>query len=423
MEEKFLHYTWKYRLFEQGNLFTTTGKKIELIKIGEHNLQSGPDFFNAQLKIDGELWAGNLEIHVNSSEWNQHGHQHDEAYDNVILHVVYEHDEEVMNARNETIPTLELKGLIPLSHFQRYQGLNASQAEIACGKQVMSPPKELLGAWFERLATERLEEKTKLMEEILVRTKNDWDETLYLSLARNFGFKTNALPFYMLAKSVSLKILLKYADDPEKTEALLFGQAGMLEEQLAEKYPRRLQNEYEFLKNKYALLPLKKSIWKFGRMRPANFPGIRIAQFAALVKNFGGLFSKLKTLHSTAELETLFNAEPSDFWKNHYSFQQLSPLRSKKLGYEGIRNIAINTIVPILFLYGRKTQLECFCEKAIQLLEDLESEQNNVTRIFKSNGLEIRNAKESQALVQLKRNYCEKKQCLSCQIGYHILKS
>ncbi|MBC7861379.1 MAG: DUF2851 family protein [Bacteroidia bacterium] len=421
MEENFLHYTWKYKLFSQQILFTTNGEKIELIKPGEHNHQSGPDFFNARLKIGGTDWTGNLEIHINSSDWNLHKHQFDKAYDNVILHVVYEHDEEVKNSLHKTIPTLELKGLIPLENFKKYEQLRRNEKGVPCGKQVATPPAPLLHVWFERLVTERLEEKTTVLEEILEETKSDWEETFYRALAKNFGFKTNALPFYLLAKSLPLKVLLKHADDGVQTEALLFGQAGFLQEHLSEKYAQKLQNEYEFLKNKYSLRPIQKTIWKTGRMRPANLPAIRIAQFAALVKNLNGLFSKVKEIENVNELSEIFNSEPAPFWKDHYSFVTNSLPRSKKLGHEAIENIAINTIVPLVFLYGKKTDNEKYFARAQEILEQLQTENNVIVREFNLLGLNSVTALESQAMIQLKNNYCSKKACLNCRIGYHIL--
>lgn len=423
MDEIFLHYTWKYRLFESSKLLTTKGLQIELIKTGEHNHQSGPDFFNSHLKIDGITWVGNLEIHVNSSHWNLHKHQFDSAYNNVVLHVVYEHDAEIKNLLGQTIPTLELKGLIPLAQFQRYSQLKESKTSIACGTQISSLPSSLMFSWLQRLAIDRLEEKTKVISEILLDSNNDWDETFYKLLAKNFGFKINSFPFYLLAKNLPLKILLKHANNQIQIEALLFGQAGMLQAHLSDKYFQKLQNEYEFLKNKYSLIASEKAMWKFSRMRPANFPTVRIAQFASVIKNFNGLFSKIKDIKTLSLLDEVFNTEPAEFWKNHYLFEKKSITRSKKLGHIGIQNIAINTIVPLLFLYGKITHQERYSLKATMLLEELEAEENKIVKEYNLHGLNATSSLESQAMIQLKNNYCNKQKCLQCTVGYFILKS
>lgn len=421
MEEKFLHYTWKYKLFNQLELFTVKGEKIEVLHPGEHNHQSGPDFFNALIRINGTLWAGNLEIHVRSSDWNAHRHQEDKAYDNIILHVVYEHNQDILNSKKETIPTLELKNLIPAENFSRYSLLRNSKEEIACGREAGKVPAIILETWYERLMAERLEAKTGSIQEIMRETKNDLEESFYRSLAKNFGFKTNALPFYLLAKNLPLKILLRHADNPLQTEALLFGQAGLLEGFFEEKYPQQLQNEYEFLRTKYTLVSLDKTLWKTGGMRPQNFPAVRIAQFASLIKKLGGLFHRLKEEPTLKELDKLLGVEPSAYWKDHYSLGIPSPPRSKKLGFDGLQNIAINTIAPFLFLYGKIAADDSYTAKAMKLLQELQAENNAVVRRFAAPGLKAQNALQSQALLQLKMNYCDRKKCLDCRIGYTVL--
>ncbi|HEY1038051.1 MAG TPA: DUF2851 family protein [Bacteroidia bacterium] len=421
MNEDFLHYVWKYGLFDQNNLKSACGKEIRILKCGDHNFDSGPDFFNAQVWIDGTLLAGNVEIHTNTSDWNKHLHQSDKTYNNVILHVVLNDDKEIKNERSELMPTLELKFRIFPNVQRNYELLNTSKKSIACSGMLSDVPEHTTAIWLQRMAIERLEEKTAFVEQLYLQNKKDWLETFYQLLARNFGFKTNGDAFYLLAKQLPLQIIGKHRNDLFQLESLLFGQAGLLDDQLEEPYAQKLQNEYTFLRKKYSLVPLQKENWKYLRMRPVNFPTIRIAQFAALLHTSSYLFSRILENSSVAEIRQLFSAKASSFWDTHYSFTSPSKKMAKEIGETATANILINTVAPLLFTYGRIKQDEKYTEKAIDLLNDLEPENNKITREYSQAGLIPKNAAESQGMLNLNKNYSLKSGCLKCSIGNSLL--
>ncbi|MBL7792869.1 MAG: DUF2851 family protein [Saprospiraceae bacterium] len=422
MKEDFLHYLWRTRRFDLSDLYATDGRPLLIVEPGEYNRHAGPDFLHARVRIDDTLWAGNVEMHLRASEWLQHGHQHDAAYDNVILHVVLEEDKPIFRANGERIACLELKRRIPPRLSGTYLQLLHAENWIPCQRHFGEVDNTTKMLWLDRLLVERLEEKTERLAARLEAATYDWEEVFYQSLAANFGTNINAAPFDVLARSLPLKLLSKHRNSLLQIEALIFGQAGMLDETFADEYPRRLSEEYRFLKKKYKLTPIEPAMWKFLRLRPANFPTVRLAQLSALL--FGGehLFSKTLAAADFREIERLFNLRVSLYWLDHYVFDKPSIRRPKPLGHDAIHLITANTIVPFLFLYGAHKHEERYKEKALQLLEALPAEANHVMDGWKKLDCIARNAYQSQALLQLKQKYCDRKRCLECAIGNAIMK-
>jgi len=422
MQEEFLWHIWKFRLFDNNDLKTTDGEPLQILKVGEHNTNSGPDFFNARIKVGTTTWAGNVEIHANASGWKKHLHQNDKAFDNIILHVVYEADEKLFRKSGEEIPTLELKNKIPQNIYGKYLQFKSSKDWIPCEKQIFSVDKFTVNNWLDRLLAERLERKSKAIIDSLKQNKNNWEETFYQMLARNFGQKINSEPFERLAKSLPVSVLAKHKNSLQQIEALLFGTAGMLEKNLKDDYLKGLQKEFTFLKSKFQLKPIDSSLWKFMRLHPPNFPTIRISQFANLIHKSSHLFSKILEVTSLKQITALLETESSEYWKMHYRFGKPSPERKKTLGKNSIHGIIINTVVPFLFIYGKEKREEKFCSRSLSLLEKLEAENNSITEKWKAIGIPSKNSYETQALLQLKNEYCSKKRCLECAIGNALLK-
>lgn len=421
--EDFLHYIWTYKLFNTKELKTVQNENVTIIKSGQHNTDAGPDFFNAQIKLDKTLWAGNVEIHIHSSDWDKHHHEKDNAYNNVILHVVYQHDKEITNSNGHAIPTLELKNLIDLKLVSNYQQLISSKNWIPCSNQIATVDTFVLNNWMERLVFERLERKSLEITQTLLLNKNDWEETFYQVLFKYFGLKINSTPFLLLAKSTSLKVIEKHKTI-FSVEALLFGQAGFLDENIDDEYYKRLKKEYQFIISKFSLSPMDKSLWKFLRLRPANFPTIRIAQLANLLAHEPRLFSKILAVNSLKELNKMFELCASKYWDNHYQFgvEQLKNME-KRTGKLMIESLIINVVVPILFVYATTTQNEELKNKAIQFLEQLNAENNSIIDNFEFYGVEAKSALQSQALIELKTMYCSQKKCLTCSVGNNLIKS
>ncbi|HSV87377.1 MAG TPA: DUF2851 family protein, partial [Bacteroidales bacterium] len=341
MKEEFLHYLWKYRLFNSNQLTTTTGEPVQVVHPGHENSDSGPDFTAAKIRIGETLWAGHVELHVRSSQWEQHGHHKDAAYGNVILHVVYEHDREIFDRHCNAIPVLEAKGKFREELLTAYQGLLSSKAWIPCQGIPNAIDREILGLWLNRLLVERLERKSAEVLQYFEYFKNDWDQTLYFLLARNFGFKTNATAFSLLAQRTPLKTLLRCRNNLFAIEALLFGQSGLISEKSQDDYPRSMLQEYNHLKRKYNLESVSPHLWKFARLRPTGFPTIRIAQFASLIYKSQQLFRTLIESDSTDKIRSLLKVETSPYWAYHYIFDKKTPFKPKVLGSDAINNIII----------------------------------------------------------------------------------
>jgi hypothetical protein len=422
MSEDFLHYVWKFGLFNVSDLNVETGEPIEIIHKGMHNSDSGPDFQNSVIKIGGTTWAGNVEIHVNASDWIKHNHSCDKAYDNVILHVVFNHDTEIKRSSGEVIPALELSRRIYENIYNNYLELLRNKKVIPCGYDIKSVDDTIKTHWLERMLIERLLRKSDEILNQIELTNGNWSEIFYRKLAWNFGFKINADPFELLSKSLPYSILAKHADQLLQLEALLFGQAGMLNEDFTQEYPLKLKKEYNVLKSKYNLSPIEKHRWKFLRLRPVNFPTIRIAQFAALMKNSEHLFSKILQEDNIENINSFFQSDVSSYWQNHFVFEKSSSSSAKKLGKPSVENILINTVAPIVFAYGRYNNSENLKEKAITLLDKIPFEKNNITNLWNEVGFSAANAAHSQALIELKNNYCNFKRCLACAIGNKILR-
>ncbi len=420
MNEEFLHYLWKHRLLEP-ELRTVSGEPLTIIHPGEHNKDGGPDFFNARLKINGTTWAGNVEIHVRSSAWYKHRHQHDPSYDNVILHIVYENDVDVKRRSEEKIPTLVMKGHFPGYIWERYRDFQENMHWIPCEAVINDADPYILEQWIPSLAVERLEEKILPMRRGLEETKFDWEETFYRNLAASFGFRINAHPFGLLARSLPWKLLQKHRTSLFQLEALVFGQAGLLGRDFMEDYPRLLQQEYRFLKEKYGLNEIPGSLWKSLRLRPSNFPAVRLAQFACLIWSSKDLFNSVLRSTDSREMNDLFGVQASGYWDTHFLFGKMSIPKPKFLGIDSIRLLTVNFVVPFLFLYGDAKGIPSFKEKGIAFLEDLPPENNAVINHWMETGLFSQNAMYTQALLQLKSHYCDKKRCLECRIGNQLL--
>lgn len=421
--EEFLQYIWENRLFIDENLQTVKGERLEIINLGKRNTDSGPDFFNARIKIDDTIWVGNIEIHKNSGDWFRHNHQTDKAYSNVILHVVENYDQPVMRSISEEIPTLILR--YPVQLKTNYQNLLDAKTWIACQNQFHKINPILLQLGFNRLMIERLEDKTSEILTKLQSKNNDWNATFYQMLARMFGFKVNAVPFELLAKSLPLEILAKHKSSLFQLEALLFGNSGLLNDQLlGDDYYLNLRKEYSFLYKKYQLKGIESHLWKFMRLRPGNFPTIRISQFAALIHRSHGLFSKITEIENLEELRQLFKVEASEYWNSHYSFNKTTPRNGvKELGDSSINTLIINIVIPFLFVYGEKQNKEVLKNRSLEFLEQFPAEGNSIIERWEQLGVGARSAFESQALLQLKNRYCEPKKCLNCQIGVKLIKS
>lgn len=419
MKESILHYVWQNKLFVSQEIKTTDGERVEIIDVGRINTDAGPDFFNAKIKIGDTLWAGNVEIHTASSEWNKHNHQQDKAYDSVILHVVLQADSDVYRIDGTKIPQLELK--FPQQIETNYELLFSQQKWIPCADKIDQVPSIVIQSWKNALLTERLEQKMSAIESLLDENNRHWEEAFYITLARSFGFGTNSQAFESLAKSLPLSVLGKHKDQLFQLEALLFGQAGLLDLETYDDYSANLKKEYEFLRAKYELNPLEKSQWKLLRLRPDNFPHVRIAQFAALIHSSTKLFSKITENPNLAYIRTLFAYETSTYWKANYLFGRESKVRTKRLGEQSINGLIINTVVPFLFCYADQKKNDDLKDRALQILEQLESEQNAIITGWRSLGLHVDNAFDSQSLLQLKKSYCDEKKCLRCRIGHKIL--
>lgn len=419
MKESILHYVWQHKLFTAHNISTTIGEKVEVIDVGRYNPDAGPDFFNAKIKIGNTIWAGNIEIHTRSTDWNRHKHQSDKAYNNVILHVVKQADADIYRIDGELIPQLELA--YPKHIEINYEQLIREQKWVPCETKIDSVPGIFIQSWKNTLLTERLEQKMGAIECLLTENNQHWEDAFYITLARNFGFGTNSQAFEMLAKSIPLSALGKHKDQLFQLEAILFGQAGLLKENTSDEYAGKLKQEYDFLRSKFALHPMDSSLWKLLRLRPDNFPHIRIAQFAGLIHSSSKLFSKIVENTDIDYLRGLFVCEQSTYWQTHYSFGHESPMRNKKLGAQSINTILINTVVPFLFCYGQQKNRQELKDKALQILEQIPSERNSIVRNWQKIGLRSESAYDTQALLQLKKQYCDPKKCLQCRIGHKVL--
>lgn len=407
------------------DLSTTDGRPLSVRRAGDLNRDAGPDFFNAQITLDGVDWAGNIEVHLRSSDWNAHRHSQDPAYNNVILHVVYEHDVEIHLQNGMVPPTLELRRFVHPALVANYDYLMepATDDSIPCARRLPQVPAFIVNSYLERLVVERIETKSQVVRRLLDESRGSWEQTCYWLLAHYFGGKVNALPFELLAKATDQRLLARWKDNPRRVEALLMGQAGLLEGYFEDDYPRLLQADYEALQAGASLKPISGFLWRFFRLRPSAFPTIRISQFAHLVSLSSNLFSTLLETHDADRLEKLFDCQAADYWNNHYRFDQATARSSvKRLGRMQAHLLIINAWVPLLFVYGEVRGQQQYKEQAVAILEQLPPEDNAILRCFRAAGLTAANAAQSQALIQLRNNYCTSRQCLNCRIGHSVIK-
>jgi len=421
--EDFLHYVWKFRLFDYRQLQTTTGEPLEIISVGQHNTHAGPDFQNARIRIGHTLWAGNVEIHLTAADWRKHSHTIDGAYHNVILHVVYHQNETIVLPDGRVLPALELKDRInPDLHLRYHQLINGHQQIIPCEGSIHAVNKLTVQNWLTRVLVERLENKAATVLSALDVNQGDWEENFYQFLAAGFGFKVNALPFELLTRSLPQKILARHKGNPLQIEALIFGQAGLLNGEFTDAYPNALKTEYLFLRQKYSLVPIEGHLWKFLRLRPQNFPTIRLAQFAALIVQSSHLFSKILKIDNVRNLSELFSdGHVNGYWNTHYRFDAAVKPMSASLGKASINGLLLNVVATFLFGYGNRLQLQEYITRSLQLLEELQPERNHIVTEFELLGVKAKTAFESQALLELKNKYCNFKKCLQCGIGNQIL--
>ncbi len=416
--EQFLQYVWFGRHFAPIQT-TTDGLPVEIIDTGQRNTDAGPDVFNAKVKIGDTLWAGNVEFHRRTSDWLRHGHTDDRAYNSVVLHVVCEADRTITRADGQPIPQLVLKFAPEL--VESYERLVNDTRFVRCADRLKQVSEAEKTAWLDRLLAERLEQKTHTIEALLQQTTNDWDEAFYIVLARNFGFSTNALAFELLAKSLPLAVIGKHRNDPMQIEALLFGQAGLLEGTPKDDYQEKLQREYHFLKSKFGLKPIDSALWKFLRLRPANFPTIRLSQFGNLAYRSHRLFSQIVETEENETLRRLFECEATDYWQTHYQFGTESAKRTKRLSDQSIDILLTNTVAPFLFCYGKSHNDDRLVQRAIDLLTALPAERNRIVDEFAAAGVVAQSAADTQAIVQLKRAYCDTRNCLRCRFAHLTL--
>ncbi|WP_111709284.1 DUF2851 family protein [Lutibacter citreus] len=423
MNENLLHFIWKLRLFPNENIFTTKGERIRIISNGIHNLNSGPDFFNSKIEINNQVWAGNVEIHIHSSDWYQHNHELDSNYDSVILHVVWEHDVEIFRKSNEKIPTLELKNLISSELLNKYYKLmNDKKKWINCENEIGSIDSFVLKNWTERLFIDRLELKSKLVLELLKSNNNHWEATLFKLLAKGFGLKVNGESFLNFANSFDFNIIRKLFGNQEQLEALFFGQAALLSKECESHYYSKLKNEYDYLKTKFNLNPIAITQIQFFRLRPSNFPSIRLSQLVSLYSVHQNLFSKIIAAETLNEFYDLFEVKTLPFWETHYTFETESKKSTKKLTKSFIDLLIINTIIPLKFVYLKSMGKSDF-NSLLELMEQIKPEKNTIISNFEMLKIKSENAFTTQALLHLKKEYCNKNLCLNCAIGTNLLKN
>ena len=423
MKEKLLHFIWKLKLFSSKKLVGTCNETIHIISTGIENLDTGPDFLNSKIEINNQLWAGNVEIHINSSDWYEHNHQMDENYDSVILHVVWNHDVEVHRKSNQSITTLELKNFISKDLLINYDQLFSKNKHwINCEKDINKVDSFIFKNWIERLFFERLEQKGTLINKVFEETNSNWEATLFVLIAKNFGLKTNAEAFLAVALSFDFSILRKVSQHQNQLEALLFGQSGLLSVIKESEYHNQLRVEYHYLQNKFNLQPILKNEIQFFRLRPNNFPTIRLSQLASLYNIHQNLFSKLIEFETLNEFYSLFSIETSPFWKTHFTFEKESKKSLKKLTKNFVDLLLINTIIPLKFMYLKSLGKTDF-SSVLSIIEQIKPEKNTIISNFYNLKIEAVNAFETQALLQLKNEYCSKQHCLRCSVGKELLKS
>ncbi|HYG01144.1 MAG TPA: DUF2851 family protein [Chryseosolibacter sp.] len=424
MQESLLHYIWQLQYFDYTDLKSVSGEPIQVLHPGYRNTHAGPDFSNARIRIGEIEWIGNVEIHISSSGWHDHKHHHDPAYENVIVHVVWENDLNVNRRDGSSIPTVELKTRVSQHLLLRYNNLVLNPETIPCASSILEVKELTRLSMFDRALMFRLESKAENVYQMLKLNHHDWEETTYQLLCRNFGFKINSDPFTMLAKSLPYKILRKHADKPLQVEALLFGQAGFLEDEHVDEYSQNLQREFSVLNRKFSLLErrLNKAQWKLLRLRPANFPTIRLAQLSSFIASQQNIYSAFISAEGYADLAALLNIETSEYWKNHYLFGRRVKGTVPSMGKMSIDNIIINTVIPLLVATGKMRDDQMFVDKAVSILQSVSSEENVIIKKWNTLGIKSKAAADSQGLLELYNNFCLRKRCLDCNIGSALIR-
>lgn len=419
--EKLMQYVWKHRLWRSEDMVTNTGKKVRVVDPGLLNTDAGPDFFNAKIEIDGHMWVGNVEMHYRATDWKRHRHDSDKAYDSVILHVVAKDDAPVRRTNGELIPQVVLE--VSPQFNADYASLVGATIEVPCATKIKQVPHLTIVEWVEGLAFERLHGKVERIHQLLDSFNGSWEDVCYVTLARNFGFGINNDAFERLARRTPLRLLGKHSDSVLQIEALLFGQAGMLDAQKPgmDSYYNQLCTEYAFLSNKFQLTPMEKESWKLFRIRPQNFPYRRIAMLAQFIEGGFRMMNRILEAEGEKEMHALFELELSGYWTKHYTFGKPNERATATLSRSSIDIILINTVAPLLYAYGELTGNYEMTDKAIKLLEDLRAESNSIVSHFVAYGIDCPDALTSQALVQLKREYCDARKCIYCKIGHHLL--
>ena len=420
MKEDFSHYIWRYKKFDFRSLQTSSGEKLTIENVGSYLENAGPDFFNGQITIEGQKWAGNIELHLKSSDWYLHHHEKDTAYENVILHVVWEHDVDIFRKNNVEIPVLILKDYVSEDFIANFQKLTTPKSWIYCENQIQTVDDFTYSNWLERLFIERLERKQKPIEELFQKLNKDWEAVLFCLLAKNFGLNTNGAAFLDLAQNIPFSIVRKEASEVINLEALFLGFCGLLDDEKEDLYYKELQNRFGYMVLKYQL-DFKRTVpLQFFKLRPDNFPNIRLSQLAQVFSKNQQLFSNCIQVKSIKELTKIFDVTVSEYWQTRYTFDKVSPKRTKKLSIGFIELVMINTIIPLQFAYF-KSRNEEVQERLMEMLHEIQPERNVIIDKFKGLGLSAKNAFETQSLLQLKNEYCNLKKCLSCGIGIQLL--
>ncbi len=422
MNERLLQFIWQFQYFNKDNLRTIDDLPLQILKPGTLNTNQGPDFLDAQIKLNNTLWAGNIEIHILGSDWNLHGHSNDPNYSNVILHVVWENNSAVVLSGGQTIPTIEMQPLIAKTMLETYYRLMQQDQFVSCTKHLPALSDIAWVSWKERLAVERLLRKSSGVIDLVKKSNNHWEETFWWLLARNFGIKLNSEVFEEIAVSIPLNVLAKHKSQIHQLEALLFGQAGLLNDEREDDYYRLLQREYKLLSTKFNLRSVGRKP-DLLRMRPANFPTVRLAQLAMLIHHSNHMFSRVLEANHCRQLYSLLNVTTNDYWHYHYRFGETTAYHPKTLGKTMAENILINTIIPVLYAYGQHKKIEAIQERAVAFLSQISAEKNTITRNWEKYGIANLTALDSQALIELKNSYCNKHLCLECAVGNKILRS
>ncbi|NNG08613.1 MAG: DUF2851 family protein [Arenibacter sp.] len=423
MREDLLHFIWKYKKLQLEELRSSKNETIQVLDVGTHNLLSGPDFFNAKIRINGQLWAGTVEMHLRSSDWYAHHHERDPNYNNVILHVVWDDDLDVFRSDNSSIPTLVLKKYISLSVLEEYQKLfhRKEGTFINCGQAISRVDDFIVKKWLERLYFERLEQKSNLVQKLLKDSNNDWEQVFFIVLCKNFGLKINGESFFDIARALDFSMIRKIQANTLQMESVLFGLAGFLSDEIVgDHYQQSLTSEYNFLKSKFNISGSKVHKVEFFKLRPSNFPTIRLSQLANLYSRHHNLFSKAIGASSLTELYELFNVAASPYWDNHFTFGKVSRKQARKLSKKFVHLLVLNTILPIKLSYAKYIGND-ISEELLQIVEGIPSERNNIISKFGELGLQFSSAMPGQAVLQLYNEYCTQNKCLHCAVGHQLL--